>query len=416
MYIKIVGITHLTGLQLINWVMAKSKNKYSKLLQLCAVGLLIGISQACASNSNNFKQNQKPDRNSQSTSTTSTTLLAKSSQNNTENTTDNLGTSLKTSIPTPIKEFLTQLPPTKREVLNKRWERLRNFAESQGFKVGPSSALGRSIDQLAGTQIPANLTELAKQQNFRAREILDNLEQSPGQRFSSCSADAVTFDWRDSGIVTPVRDQGECGSCWAFAALAAFESSTLYHNNLTYSQVGGIVDGSEQHLLNCSGAGSCKGGWYGPVFDFMIDKGNLPERVFRYQGEEKVCRFQRNSPVKAATWGYVSDDGGIPSVSEMKQALCKHGPIVSTVHMTDAFNAYKSGVFNENAFGSPNHAITIIGWDDQKGAWLLKNSWGTDWGEDGYMWIDYNSNRIGYAAAWVDARKYRIPRGNVSSQ
>ncbi|MDJ0554405.1 MAG: C1 family peptidase [Microcoleaceae cyanobacterium MO_207.B10] len=389
----------------------QNQNKYSKLLQFCAVGLLIGISQSCGTtNTANFKQNQQPDNNSQLTSTTSSPLLTKSPQANTDNTTVNLAESFNNSTVTTINELLTQLPPNNRERLTRRWEQLRNFAESRGFQVGPSSALGRSIDQLAGTKIPENLAELAKEQNFRARQILESLEQSPGQRFSVCATDAVSFNWRDVGIVTPVRDQGECGSCWAFAALAAFESSALYHNNLTSSQVGGLADASEQHLLSCSGAGSCQGGWYGPVFDFMIEKGNLPERVFRYQGEDTTCRFQRNSPLKAATWGYVSDDGGTPSVSLMKQALCKHGPVVSSVHMTDAFNAYKGGVFNENAFGEPNHAVTIIGWDDNKGAWLVKNSWGTDWGEDGYMWIDYNSNRIGYGAAWVDARKYRIPR------
>ncbi|MDY7008249.1 MAG: C1 family peptidase, partial [Cyanobacteriota bacterium] len=88
-------------------------------------------------------------------------------------------------------------------------------------------------------------------------------------------------------------------------------------------------------------------------------------------------------------------------------------PVVSAVYMTDVFHAYKGGVYNENAYGTPNHAVTIIGWDDRKRAWLVKNSWGTDWGEDGYIWIAYNTNRIGYGAAWVDARKYRLPRRNA---
>ncbi|NES89429.1 MULTISPECIES: C1 family peptidase [Okeania] len=167
---------------------------------------------------------------------------------------------------------------------------------------------------------------------------------------------------------------------------------------------------SEQHVLRCSGGGTCKGGWYGLVFNFMVEQGNLPERIFRYQATDAVCRFQRNTPLKAATWEYVRNDGGIPSVSQMKQALCKHDPVVSAVYMTDVFHAYKGGVYNENAYGTPNHAVTIIGWDDEKRAWLVKNSWGTDWGEDGYMWIAYHTNRIGYGAAWVDARKYPLPR------
>lgn len=72
------------------------------------------------------------------------------------------------------------------------------------------------------------------------------------------------------------------------------------------------------------------------------------------------------------------------------------------MNATLAFQGYKSGVFNENANDNGiNHAIVIVGWDDAKGAWRIKNSWSTGWGEAGYMWIKYGSNDIGYAATWV---------------
>ena len=77
--------------------------------------------------------------------------------------------------------------------------------------------------------------------------------------------------------------------------------------------------------------------------------------------------------------------------------------------VTDLFQNYTNGVFNEipSNYASPtsNHAIVIVGWDDAKGAWLMKNSWGTNWGENGYMWIKYGSNNIGRRAAWVIAKK-----------
>ncbi len=251
--------------------MAKYKVNYSKLLQFCTIGLLLGIFQGYVYNSGKIKNNTKPQSNSQPTTTTLIPPLLKSPLVSTKDTPANSTTPL------------ARLLPITREALGIGWEKLRNFAESRGFKVGPSSALWRTIEQLAGTQIPGNLAELATQQNFRARQILSHLEESSGQKLSNCSPDAFTFDWRTEGIVTPVREKGECGSCWAFAAIAAFESSALYHNNLVYSQVGGLTDGSEQHVLSCSGAGSCKGGWYGPVLNLWLirviyQKGCFPIR------------------------------------------------------------------------------------------------------------------------------------------
>ena len=71
--------------------------------------------------------------------------------------------------------------------------------------------------------------------------------------------------------------------------------------------------------------------------------------------------------------------------------------------VTNLFQAYTTGVFNENASSNVNHMVTLVGWDDDLQAWLIKNSWGEYWGENGYMWINYFSNKIGYGAAWVQA-------------
>jgi hypothetical protein len=83
--------------------------------------------------------------------------------------------------------------------------------------------------------------------------------------------------------------------------------------------------------------------------------------------------------------------------------LCEHGPLAIAINATPAFQAYTSGTFNENDQGNINHAITLIGWDDSRNAWLIKNSWGTGWGMSGYAWVAYGSNRVGDGAAWVRA-------------
>jgi cathepsin L len=300
--------------------------------------------------------------------------------------------------------------PKRIEIIRKRLEQLRRFAATNGltFTIGDNPALHRSVQQLAGTMLPADIANKAAVQNTQARKVMKGLGLSEGQKLNLCSPNAKSFDWRNYGIVTPVKDQGECGSCWSFSAMAAFESSALYHNNMKYYQVGSISDGSEQHLLSCSKGGTCGGGWYGDAMQFMTQKGTIPETMFKYQGIDAPCRFKGFSPLKPVAWGYVRDDGGIPSVDEMKKAVCEHGPVASAVYMTDAFIGYRGGTFNQRAQGVSNHAVTIVGWDDKRGAWLIKNSWGTDWGENGYMWISYNSNNIGDGAAWVDARKYRF--------
>jgi cathepsin L len=95
----------------------------------------------------------------------------------------------------------------------------------------------------------------------------------------------------------------------------------------------------------------------------------------------------------------------------MKQALCAYGPLSVCVRVTSAFQAYHSGVFNQNDPGAINHCVTLVGWNDAKGAWLIKNSWGTGWGMNGYMWIKYGSNSIGKLALWVKSKSifYVIP-------
>jgi len=155
-----------------------------------------------------------------------------------------------------------------------------------------------------------------------------------------------------------------------------------------------------------------------PVFDHMITKGTAGEASYPFTGNDGAqCPQQMATPFRATSWGFVGpNQTTIPSVSAIKAALCQHGPLATAVQVDGAFQGYTGGVFDEHTqhFDWINHGVTIIGWDDSKHAWLIKNSWGTLWGdtggygsERGYMWIDYNTNNIGIATAWVDARSNR---------
>jgi len=302
----------------------------------------------------------------------------------------------------------TQLSELRQNIQVQKWT----------FQVGYTTALDYKLEQLAATKAPDDLPTQASAQNTVAAQLL-NIDLAERDKFAKlkpgllpelrpvtnrgCFASAKSFDWRNLNKVTPVRNQGSCGSCWDFAALGAFEGSNLIRNNVT-------ANASEQHILNWGGAGSCAGGWWANAFNFLISNGTASETTVPYTATQNPYNPSVPTPYRAIAWGYVKPNGGIPTVAEMKLAMCKYGPLTVAVRVTPAFQAYAGGVFNEQASGAINHGVTLIGWDDQKQAWLIKNSWGTGWGDSCYMWIGYNSNSIGYGAAWTQAKStfYKI--------
>jgi cathepsin L len=267
------------------------------------------------------------------------------------------------------------------------------------FKVGYTEVMDFDLKKLAALKVPTNFAQMVNSQNVVALRRLKNLPVIA----PVCSTTASSFDWRKFEGSTPVKNQGYyCGSCWDFALIGAFEGSWRIINNET-------IDASEQDVLDCSRRGSCGGGWQ-DAFEYLVEKGVAGEASYPYQGRDQTCKTSVARPYKADTWGFVGTNDNIPSVTAIKQALCTLGPLWVAVRATDAFKAYVSGVFDEHASGGINHAVTLIGWDDSKKAWLIKNSWGAGWGdtcgygtERGYIWISYTSNKIGYGAAWVKA-------------
>jgi hypothetical protein len=265
------------------------------------------------------------------------------------------------------------------------------------------------------------------------------------------------FDWRAQGLdVGPVLHQGSCASCWAFTAVSVYQSSW----NLEQLRLGDKFFTetvpeygshqripSVQQLLNCIGKekGNCGGGWHGTAFAFMISSHvpHIPDRLVWNKGdqasiEEYTGRVSRctdllrtrkvkrggkmavpgvggdgselpaNSDLiltaydRALAWGYVNEQKpDLPTIAQLKQALIKHGPLAMPIHGDDCFSVYQGGIFNGQRTGAPNHVMVLIGWDDEKQAWLIKNSWGENWGEQGFGWVKYGSNSIGHYAAWI---------------
>lgn len=273
------------------------------------------------------------------------------------------------------------------------------------FTVGYTTAMDYPLEQITGAREPANYAQRGPSQNAFANEAM-SVEKNYAimnhlpPLVLMCNTASGAFDWRNLGKVTPVKNQGGCGSCWDFAAMAAYESAYAIRN-------GTMIDTSEQQVLDCAGAGTCGGGWYMPVWDWMLTHRVGNEAQLPYTAHDGSCPAISGSYEDVA-WGFVDPSGGVPSVGAIKAALCAHGPLAVAVMATPAFQAYTGGVLNEGPMTSFNHAVTIVGWDDSKHAWLVKNSWSTGWGIDGYIWIAYGSNNIGYHAAWVQAPSSRI--------
>ena len=236
-----------------------------------------------------------------------------------------------------------------------------------------------------------------------------HLESQTGTALQTLSAPAlqtlsapVSYDLRSSGDVTSVRDQGACGSCWSFGSYGSLESRLL--RNESESR-----DFSENHMKNYHDFdwGPCEGGnadistaylarWSGPV-----DESDDP-----YQDWD-----DRPSP-GGPTQKYLKNVLWFFTDSDIKDAVITYGAMYVTMR-------YESGSYNLSEYtyyysgnNSANHAVTVVGWDDEKvvtgapgnGAWLIKNSWGTGWGDNGYFWISYyDTKAVLYGVAFCDA-------------
>jgi len=247
------------------------------------------------------------------------------------------------------------------------------------------------------------------------QELKDQFKYFYGDAYSvllkaTNTADELTslrkFDLREKGWVTDVKNQDQCGSCWAFSAASSIESSFAMKNNKK-------IDLSEQDMVNCiQAANGCSGGFPPLVFMELVTTGKKikSETEEPYIQMEGTCRTGSGG-YEVVNYGLIGTGildiifGTIPSVEEIKEAIANHGAVSCGMVNTKAFILYRSGLFDEYVDNDAaiNHAVSIIGWDDDKEAWLVKNSWGNAWGENGYAWVKYGSNKIGALASWADA-------------
>jgi C1A family cysteine protease len=202
-------------------------------------------------------------------------------------------------------------------------------------------------------------------------------------------------DWRSKGAVTHVKDQGQCGSCWAFSAVGIVEGWSFVTG-------GTLNDLSEQQLVDCAGAygnQGCNGGWHDKAVDYLSTVGSCAQADYPYTARGGACKktckpiVKPNASVKGTTEAALA-------------AALERGPVGVAVDASGGFQSYHSGIFSGPCGTQLNHAILAVGYASSPSKyWIVKNSWGTTWGASGYINMAQGKNLCGINmhTAWVKA-------------
>ena len=270
-----------------------------------------------------------------------------------------------------VNEYLARFEVFKMNVMNL-------YKESQKYKTGITKFSDLTQQEFA--KIYLNL-------NYDAMAVANFNPAHPS--FSNAAPDS--FDWRDKGLVTPVRDQGMCGSCWAFSTVANLEG-------LYYKLKGVAVDLSEQILVDCDTYDSaCNGGLMEYAFQWIKENGMETEEDYPYTGYKGSCKADPSKYIdmkvtgwkklgsSTSTWSPVDEE-------EIKEFLYETGPLAIALN-ANPLQTYSGGILDKTSSQCPvsgiNHAVTLVGYGAESGVdyWIVKNSWGANWGENGYFRI-----------------------------
>jgi Papain family cysteine protease len=267
----------------------------------------------------------------------------------------------------------------------------------------------RTIKAEYARPVPIGESKRSKQIRLTAEEIPDLWQKASLKR----------FDWRENEL--DVGESGSqnagaekfCNTCWAFATVDAMQISRRLFALRTEKTLDETLRPSVRQLVSCMVKKEeefCDFNWHGEAFTFMVDKGLPLGGTRKYVGNKSGHICDSENFVKALTWDFVSAvPQRVAATDEIKRAIIVYGSVVSTISFDSCILLYGGGIFNEEQnringrLRKGSHLVLIVGWDDEKQAWLVKNSYGKGWGENGFGWMKYGSNNIGLMAAFVVA-------------
>ncbi|KAJ8549487.1 hypothetical protein K7X08_033194 [Anisodus acutangulus] len=263
------------------------------------------------------------------------------------------------------------------QIFKENIERIETFnaREDKGYKLGVNK-----FTDLTNEEFRVSHTGYKRSSHHK---IMSSSKLKTHFRYANVTDIPPTMDWRKKGVVTPIKDQKECGCCWAFSAVAAMEG-------LHQLKTGKLVPLSEQELVDCdveSEDEGCSGGLLDTAFKFIMkNKGLTTEANYPYKAEDDVCNKKKSAVSAAKITGY--EDVPANSEKALLQAVANQPVSVAIDGSSFDFQFYSSGVFSGSCSTWLNHAVTAVGYgatSDGTKYWIIKNSWGSKWGDNGYV-------------------------------
>ncbi|XP_050225567.1 cysteine protease XCP1-like [Mercurialis annua] len=270
-------------------------------------------------------------------------------------------------------------------------QKMKNSGSGSGFTVGLNKFADMSNEEFRGKYLSKIKRPIKKLKN--------NLLMTSRQRnLQACDA-PLSLDWRKKGAVTPVKDQGDCGSCWSFSSTGAIEG-------INAIVTGNLISLSEQELVDCDTSNDgCDGGYMDYAFEWVIYNGGIDtEADYPYTAVDGTCNITKEERKAVSIDGYEDVD---ESDSDLLCATVLQPISVGMVGSARDFQLYTSGIYDGTCSSNPadiDHAVLIVGFGSEDGEdyWIAKNSWGTEWGMKGYFYLKRNTD-LAYGVCAVNA-------------
>jgi len=248
----------------------------------------------------------------------------------------------------------------------------------------------QTLATLANKNTVFGLTKFADMSphEFKDKILMKTLKKHTPQLKRSEQQPSGAIDWVASGKTTPIKNQLQCGSCWTFSATETIESANLIKGKITTSDWL-----APQEIVDCdTGGGGCNGGWPQQAMQWVIQSGGLDtEASYPYTGQDGTCASSSGTvgATISSVQGPISDEGDMyTQLGSSPLSICCDA---------SAWQDYSGGVLTADQCGSDiDHAIQLTGYSpSQGGYWIVRNSWGASWGENGFIWLQYGQDTCG---------------------